>query len=277
MNSAADWSPRRHLAAMNPEQAAGAWADGRPAVWALGAIEWHGPSLPLGLDQIVAEHFAAQLAEAANGVLLPPLCAPITTLPHPMSLDVPELAAIEAWEATLDGLARQGCPAILVVTGHYAQGHMIELAGACLRAMDAHPAFCAAPGTPLELLDDPNLLDHAGRWEASQLLAIAPPLVGSFEGFPQGSPDPKEFAVLGESPALASAKEGQDVLARGLAAWTALSRAIRAEGQAPARARCLAMAESCRSYEQAWHRHSWQQAITDWWAAKISSSPSQEG
>ena len=43
---------------------------------------------PLGLDGIVAEAFAARLAELIDGILLPGCWLPITTLPHPLSLQI---------------------------------------------------------------------------------------------------------------------------------------------------------------------------------------------
>ena len=54
------------------------------APWA--ALEWHGPHLPFGLDELVAEAFGEQLAEKSGAVLLPTTYLPITALPHPQSI-----------------------------------------------------------------------------------------------------------------------------------------------------------------------------------------------
>ena len=47
-------------------------ADGAIAVMGVGALEQHGPHLPLATDTIIATNVAGRLAEATNGLLLPP-------------------------------------------------------------------------------------------------------------------------------------------------------------------------------------------------------------
>ncbi len=43
------------------------------AILPIGAVEAHGPHLPLGTDNLLAERLAAKLAERVNGLVLPTL------------------------------------------------------------------------------------------------------------------------------------------------------------------------------------------------------------
>lgn len=243
-----------------PEQIAAEWAHASIAYVPWGALEWHGDHLPLGLDGIVAEAFARMLAERVGGVLLPTQWLPMTTLPHPLSLDVSAELFAQVVRACVDGLRGAGAKTVCLITGHYAQGHEIvlyEVAKEC-----SEDDFRVLAATPLEPLADDSMLDHAGRWETSQLLALRPDLV-HLEGLPD-DPDHR-YGVLGSSPRQGSAEEGREVLQRALVAWEAWLTTATPEtlvshyNQARAR---------YRDYEDTYYRGSWDDALRTWWAQK---------
>lgn len=245
-----------------PKQLAQAWEEGRPAIYPLGALEWHGDHLPLGLDLIVAEWFAEQLAMKTGGVLLPSSWAAITTLPHPFSLQSPSTAQPLVWESILTGLAKSGCQKIMVISGHYAQGHLIELFNTCLKIQEENTKRICLAGTPLQMLNNPNLLDHAGRSEASQLLAIRPDLVALDQ---LGNPaKPADSAVLGPSPAESSAEEGRELLNQALEAWKAASF----WNEEMTTQWMTQELTGLESYRQTWLSTTWEDAISRWWQAR---------
>ena len=246
-------------AELHPAELHRAFADGAPAIVPIGALEWHGPHLPLGLDLLVAETFAARLAERQGGVLLPALVTPVTTLPHPASLQVGTEGFRVVMDDTLGGLVRAGCRTIAVVTGHYAQGHEIELYEAALRTMDDYPEVLVYAAAPLEPLDDDGLLDHAARIETALLLAIRPDLVrlDAYDG----------TGALGEDPRGATAEEGERLLQRGLdawATWTTLDPTSLARWYG-------ARFDAYQPYVDAYYRGSWEDAIKKWWSERSAT------
>lgn len=249
-----------------PNQLSAAWQQGSAAVLPFGALEWHGDHLPLGLDLIVAEWFAQELCGRIKGVLLPSCWAAITTLPHPYSLQSPSDAQPAVWRSIINKLIQGGCKKVFVVTGHYAQGHLIELLELCLAVQKAYPSAVCMAATPLQLLDDPNLLDHAGRSEASQLLALRPELVNLKDL--DDSLDSQQTAVLGPSPRGSTAQEGLELLTKGLAAWenAALWDSAMAESWMKKELAGL------ESYRQTWLTSSWEDAINQWWEARSSQA-----
>ena len=258
-------SPLRYSELL-PKQLSQEWTEGRPAIFPLGALEWHGDHLPLGLDLIVAEWFAEELALQVGGVLLPSSWAAITTLPHPFSLQSPSSAQPMVWESILTGLAKSGCQRMLVISGHYAQGHLIELFNTCLKIQKENADITCLAGTPLQMLSNPDLLDHAGRSEASQLLAIRPDLV-ALDKLNDPS-NPADSAVLGPSPAESSAEEGRELLNQGLQAWEAAAN-WNPEQAAHWMKQELAGLES---YRQTWLSTTWEDAISRWWEARSNQA-----
>ena len=236
---------------------------------ALGALEWHGDHLPLGLDGIVAERFVERLAERVGGVVMPSLWLPMTTLPHPVSLQVRTETAIAVW-SDLIGMARKlSARALCVVSGHYAQGHMVELQSLAIAAMTEDPRFAVLAATPLEVLERDELLDHAARYETSQLMALRPDLV-RLGRLSEG--DAAETAVLGESPRLASAEEGTALVEEALNRWESILRGVLAtEDGSVFRVFTTRRLAANDAYIEAFYRGSWEDAIKRWWQARTKS------
>lgn len=249
---------------MRPDELDEAWSKKPLAIIAWGALEWHGPHLPLGLDGIVAEAFAERLAEATGAVLLPACWMPITTLPHPASLQIRTEALRLLLDDLLEGLYGAGARMVCLVSGHYAQGHEIEMYEAALRAMESHAGYQVLAATPLEVLGDDSLLDHAARWETAQLQSLRPDLV-KLDALPQEI-QRKRHAVLGEHPSRAKPEEGREMTDKALSVWSdwigelLVSKDTQFLQDFYSR-RKLAYASYVRTY----FMRSWEQALRDWW------------
>ena len=255
----------RLFAECSPKDVDRQWSEQPVALVPWGALEWHGDHLPLGLDGLVAEGFAQRLASATGAMVLPTMWLPITTLPHANSLPMPSEAVRAVFEATVDRLHAMGAKVVCIITGHYAQGHMVELTRAAM-------ACCARGGrtlfaTPLEPLGDPAILDHAARWEAAQLLALRPDLVWP-DQLPQG-PVGAHNAVLGTDPRAGSASEGEEVLGRAVSAWSAwIDEALHQEPEALIDLYGNRLA-SYDAYIAQYGGDDWDSALDRWWAARL--------
>ena len=246
-------------AELHPNDLARLFALGAAAILPLGALEWHGPHLPLGVDLLLAETFAERLAERLGGVLLPALTTPITTLPHPQSLQVSTETFRLLMDDILNGLVAAGACTVLVVTGHYAQGHEIELYEAAMRSMEDNPDVRIFAAAPLEPLGDDALLDHAGRVETAMTLAIRPDLV-RLDAY-------DETGMLGEDPRAATAEEGLALFDRGIESWAAWLESDRTTLGRWYGGRF----DAYESYVERYYRGSWEEAIRIWWAANASA------
>jgi len=196
----------------------------------VGALEAHGPHLPLGADQIQAEATAAALAERVDALVAPTIAygsAPgARRFPGTVSLSMAQLEGHV--EGVLGELARSGVRRILVLSGHGERGHMAALREAGDHAVMAHP------GTRVVVLCDydfvyelrgkesPPTDGHAGLLETSRVLALAPETVGSMRPvveyrhspFVPGTPTPADWpeSVIGDTRS-ASAELGSRVQA----------------------------------------------------------------
>ncbi len=251
-------------AELRPIELEQAWAEGSPAILPLGALEWHGPHLPLGLDGLVTEGFCLRFAELVSGVLLPAFYTPITTLPHPLSLEVKTATLQAILDDTLSALQRSGARKVCVVSGHYAHGHAVELYRAAMRAMNRYGGFLVFAASPLERLDDDCLLDHAGRYETSQLLAMRPELVCLDR---LDSLDPHRSAILGEDPRRASADEGEQLIGKALEAWKEWLATDSRDGLLAFYEERI---EAFRPYMDKYYKGSWEEALNTWWENKAA-------
>ncbi len=236
------------------------WAENPLAIVPWGALEWHGAHLPLGLDGIVAERFCEMLAETTGGVLLPGVWLPITTLPHRTSLQVRTGTMRAVLDDLIASLYDAGARTICLVTGHYAQGHEIEFYEAALRSMEDFENLIVFAATPLEPLETEELMDHAGRYETSQLLAMRPELVRN-DRLP-GTVSTAKDAVLGEDPRQGSRQEGARLLQQGLEAWKSWIDQRDANALRNFYNRRF---DVYQPYVDEFYKDSWEQAIESWW------------
>ena len=116
-----------HYTELHPDTLANILTATPIAVLPWGAIEWHGAHLPLGMDGIAAQYVAEHVVQRTGGVLLPMTWWPMTTLPHRFSLAVKTATFVAMVNDMLDSLAGAGFHTVILISGHYAQGHEIEL------------------------------------------------------------------------------------------------------------------------------------------------------
>jgi len=178
------------LAAMTWEDARAAAAARAIAVLPVGAIEAHGPHLPLETDVIIAQAMARAGAErlAARGlhpVILPPLtytaagfaggfAGTLSLRPETVAATVVEIAA---------SLSAHGFALLAIANAHLDPAHLSSLATAVQRAGDELGFTIVFP----DLTTKPWALRlgeefrsgacHAGRFETSVVLAERPDLV----------------------------------------------------------------------------------------------------
>jgi len=162
-----------------------------------GALEQHGPHLPLGVDAMLAADIACRVAAAVGGLVAPPLnygyksqarCGGGQTFPGTASLDGEHLIGVV--RDIIREFARHGVERLVLVDGHYEnQWFLTEAIETAVRELaPGHPLkivrteyweFC-----PQSVLDDifengfPGFaLEHAALIETSMMLALRPELV----------------------------------------------------------------------------------------------------
>ncbi len=152
----------------------------------VGALEAHGPHLPLGADQIQAEATAIALAERVDALVAPSVAygsAPGSRrFPGTVSLPIGELESHV--EGVLSEMVRGGVRRLLVLSGHAERGHMAALREAADRAVRGEPSARIVVLSDYDFVyelrgrESPATDGHAGLLETSRLLALAPGSVG---------------------------------------------------------------------------------------------------
>jgi creatinine amidohydrolase len=173
------------------------------AILPFGALEEHGPQLPLGTDTIVAVHTARALAEHFNALLLPAVSYGETWAtsgyPGTVALSPATVTAI----ATDIGkaVASFGIRQFVILNGDF--GNRLPL-GAAARALDEL-------GVPTLVLDYPGMdariaevresrpaspnMNHAEEIETSMVMAAAPETVHSDRFAPEYPEFPVDFGL----------------------------------------------------------------------------------
>ncbi|RIV40049.1 creatininase family protein [Micromonospora radicis] len=104
------------------------------AVLPVGAVEWHGPHLPLGTDLILAEGFAAEsgtTGDGPRGVLFPAVAyaaCPGQTRPWPGTVAIRPEIAVGYLADVIEGIVAAGFPRLLIVNGHDANMSTVRAA-----------------------------------------------------------------------------------------------------------------------------------------------------
>ncbi|MCI4361173.1 MAG: creatininase family protein, partial [Thermoplasmata archaeon] len=152
----------------------------------VGALEAHGPHLPLGADQIQAEATAAALAERIDALIAPTItygaCPSARNFPGTVSVPMSDLESYA--RAVFSELGRMGVRRLLVLSGHAERGHMAALREAADAAMQGSPDLRAVVLSDYDFVYElrgelaPATDGHAGLLETSRVLALAPDSVG---------------------------------------------------------------------------------------------------
>jgi creatinine amidohydrolase len=214
-------------------EAAGARDAGRPVVLPFGALEQHGPHLPLSTDTVMAAALARVVADAVDGWLLPPVPMGHTVgndgFPGTVSLSFDTVRAV-AFDVARS-LQQAGWRSLVVVNGDY--GNQGPLRAAARDAWDRL-------GLPVLVVDYPGLLEaaeavcesepagpgfyHADELETSVILALRPDTVrmeravpeypdmpASIGSTPIGLHELSRSGVFGD-PTAATAEKGRQLL-----------------------------------------------------------------
>jgi creatinine amidohydrolase/Fe(II)-dependent formamide hydrolase-like protein len=155
------------------------------ALLPVGAVEQHGPHLPLDTDAFDADYLAKRVAEACSDpkpVVLPPINYGVSYHHEDFSgtLSVsPETLARLVHEVGLCAV-RCGVTKLVIVNGHGGNAPALHL-GAQMINRDAHIFTCVETGETSdadvhEMIGTPNDV-HAGEIETSTTLAVRPELV----------------------------------------------------------------------------------------------------
>lgn len=175
---------------------------GRLFILPFGALEEHGPHLPLGTDMFQAEEVARRLALEFDAVLLPSVgygeCRSTRNFPGTLSLRFETVQSL-AFDIVSE-LARNKVRKVLVLTGHAGSGHMAAIRLGVQRAVEADPELRVMVLSDFDLAYElrgkefPEDDGHAGMIETSRMLNIRPELVGRARPF--GESRPPRFMVL---------------------------------------------------------------------------------
>jgi len=183
---------RRELMAHSSQEVVGlACRPGSTVIWPFGAIEQHGPHLPLGTDALFAERLLERV------LLQLPAEAPIWRMPlhclgfspehlgFPGSLSLPAELLIGLVVAVGRQLAEAGFQRLVLFNAHGGQIALLQVAARQLRveapSMAVLPCFVwSGPAGLAELIPEPERSHglHAGLAETSLMLHLAPELVG---------------------------------------------------------------------------------------------------
>jgi len=194
----------------------------------IGAVEEHGPHLPLATDALQAEHVAEELAERTGALIAPPIrygvCRSTRNFPGTISISYSTLR--ELIREILSELVRHGIKRILVLSGHAGSSHMAALREAAQDTVDAHRDVRVVVITDYDIAYSligkkfPEGDGHSGAIETSRILNLYPELVkgtapDTTERPPRYLmvPDPERYfpdGVLG-FPSQASAEKGREL------------------------------------------------------------------
>src|SRR5437660_1731945 len=150
----------------------------------VGALEEHGPHLPLGADMIQPLHVLDEVARRTGAFLAPsiPYGVCTTTRPYPgtVSVSVDSLKAFV--RDVLDDFVRNGVRRVMVVSGHAGREHMMALRAAAQEVVDRKTGLKATVLSDYDLIYAsqgilPEGDGHAGAGETSRILTANPDLV----------------------------------------------------------------------------------------------------
>ncbi|KAB1152939.1 creatininase family protein [Micromonospora sp. AMSO12t] len=180
------------------------------AVLPVGAVEWHGPHLPLGTDLILAEGFAAEsaisggdgaaapgdggatpagdraTAAGPRGVLFPAVpyaACPGQTRPWPGTVSIRPEIAVGYLADVIEGIVAAGFPRLLIVNGHDANMSTVRAAMEWVSGRRTASLLLVnwfqlvTPAETAELYGPLPARGHGGAYETSGVLGFDPDAV----------------------------------------------------------------------------------------------------
>jgi creatinine amidohydrolase len=228
-----------------------------------GALEWHGPHLPLGTEGYIAEAVAERAAMRTGGVLFPTTWWPIAPIPHRFSVGLRSEVIQELWDSLFAELARIGFRVVVVLTGHHGYGHDLVLMDAAEHALATYNLLVLA--IPSLALVDEQMLDHAAHWETALMLSLRPRLT-ALEVLDEQVINVRITGVLGADPRSATAPQGEAAIKLAIERIALSVRALQTRGGAEILRELYARRRTVsEDYVDRYFRGSWEDAITAWW------------
>ncbi|WP_374619282.1 creatininase family protein [Devosia sp.] len=183
------------------EDVSAAIEGGLVAILPVGAVEQHGPHLPLLTDTVLATGVARRIAAGCDGLLLP-------------AIAYGDAWTAEGWAGTLSlspdtlratvvdlgrGLHRMGVRGLVTVNGHFGNREPIALAARSLSELGfpvLHLDYPRLEAIAAEVVESPPAgpgFYHADEVETSMLLALAPESVRLDRAMPEYPEFPELF------------------------------------------------------------------------------------
>lgn len=169
----------------------------------IGAVEEHGPHLPLCTDSIQPEFIAEKVAERTGALIAPPIrygfCSSTKNFPGTITISFDTIRSLVY--DLLSEFIRNGIKNIIVLSGHAGRVHMAALRLAAERAVnetDANIMVLSDYDIAYDLMQKDETLPsddgHSGLIETSRIMAIRENLVKG-KG-KSGKTRPPKFMVL---------------------------------------------------------------------------------
>lgn len=165
---------------------------GRVVLLPTGACEAHGPHLPLDTDVRIAVALAERVAARVDGVVLPPLPYGVTryarNFPGTLSIEAETVTSLV--EAVLRGAHAAGARKLVVVNAHFEPAN-VDALFAAVKRLEGLPVVFPHLGSRRNAarLRAAVLDGHAGIYETSLVLAVAPQLVQGHAALPENPAD----------------------------------------------------------------------------------------
>jgi creatinine amidohydrolase len=205
----------------------------------VGALEQHGPHLPLGTDTLLAEHIARAAAADLQDVVVAPSFAYGCShhhLPYGGTASLSTGALLNGLGDLLDSLLVSGFAGVFLLNGHGGNAEIVQLVA---RDVGLQRQACVAGGSYFQIAANAlvatgatelgELPGHAGVFETSLMLAAYPHLVW-LDAAPKrprpaaGWPEPRAYRLaapgpfrggdgFSDDPSSASAEHGAQLLA----------------------------------------------------------------
>ncbi|SIQ99306.1 creatininase family protein [Maribacter ulvicola] len=204
----------------------------------LGAIEWHGLHLPIGLDSLTSHGICLQVAHKSGGLVMPPFYYGMSgsIWHHPYTILIEEeLVFLKIIKTTLVRLEASGVQKVVIFTGHFSLKQ--------LQALDTLKQDWLIIRNSLDLSifsisDCPTVemeADHGAIFETSVLAEIHPELVklqnlpskeifpsndpnGNSKGDHRCDPDNVLFGIFGDDPRNYN-KQRAEIIIRKIIDW----------------------------------------------------------
>lgn len=169
----------------------------------IGAVEEHGPHLPLCTDSLQPEYIAQKVAEITGALVAPPIrygfCSSTRNFPGTITISFDTLRSL--LYDLLSEFIRNGIKNMVVLSGHAGRVHMAALRLAAERVVNENEAnimVLSDYDIAYDMLDKDETIPsddgHSGLIETSRIMAIREDLVKG-KGIP-GIDRPPKFMVL---------------------------------------------------------------------------------